>query len=138
MNNPKNRFGGGQLMAMLRLSIVFGTAIFLAACAGQPRDDWHTTKLKSEFRARDLNTVATFEDYLQLEDVLFEELEEVYLPASPGHVLMRYSEGSAVDPLVRNPNWNRSFVLPAENARGAVLLLHGMSDSPYSLRQMAD
>jgi alpha-beta hydrolase superfamily lysophospholipase len=32
------------------------------------------------------------------------------------------------------PNWNRTFELKAPNPRGGVLLLHGLSDAPYSLR----
>ena len=46
---------------------------------------------------------------------------------------MRYSKGSASDPATSQPNWNRSFELTANKPVGAVLLLHGMSDSPYSL-----
>jgi alpha-beta hydrolase superfamily lysophospholipase len=47
---------------------------------------------------------------------------------------VRYSRGSAADPEKQAVNWNRSFELPAEAPAGGVLLLHGMSDSPYSLR----
>jgi esterase/lipase len=47
---------------------------------------------------------------------------------------VRYSRGSAADPEKQAANWNRSFELPAEAPAGGVLLLHGMSDSPYSLR----
>ncbi len=35
-----------------------------------------------------------------------------------------------------SPNWNRSFELPVDAAKAGVLLLHGMSDSPYSLRHL--
>ncbi len=120
-----------------RLLLLFALGVLLSGCATKNLQDWHTTKLKSEFRAKDLETMTRFEDYLRLEDSLFEELREVYLPASPENLLLRYSEGSAADPMVRKPNWNRSFMLPLEEAVGAVLLLHGMSDSPYSLRQLA-
>ena len=51
---------------------------------------------------------------------------------------MRYSSGSAADPQLREPNWNRSFELPADAPVGGVLLLHGMSDSPYSLRALGE
>jgi alpha-beta hydrolase superfamily lysophospholipase len=33
-------------------------------------------------------------------------------------------------------NWNRSFELPVDAPKAGVLLLHGMSDSPYSLRNL--
>ena len=56
----------------------------------------------------------------------------------PEYELVRYSSGSAADPQQRNPNWNRSFELPANSPVGGVLLLHGMSDSPYSLRALGE
>ncbi len=124
-------------MGFHRLIYILAIAILVAGCAGQPLEEWHKTRLKAEFQAGDLDTVSSFEGYQELEKVLFEELNEVYLPASPENHLLRYSHGSAADPMVREPNWNRSFVLAAEDPIGSVLLLHGMSDSPYSLRQMA-
>ena len=51
--------------------------------------------------------------------------------------MVRYSAGSAADPRGYEPNWNRSFELSTESPVGGVLLLHGMSDSPYSLRALA-
>ena len=43
----------------------------------------------------------------------------------------------------RNParlelNWNRTMENPVRNPLGAVVLLHGLSDSPYSLRTLAE
>jgi len=54
----------------------------------------------------------------------------------PEYKLDRYSSGSAADPRKLETNWNRSFELTAEQPRGAVLLLHGMSDSPYTMRTL--
>jgi alpha-beta hydrolase superfamily lysophospholipase len=110
----------------------------LSACAGKQMEDWHNKKLKSEFTAKDADTVVTFADYLALEDELFEELEaNSYVPASSDKLVLRYSKGSLADPTVHEINWNRSYELPVADPVGGVLLLHGMSDSPYSLRSMA-
>jgi alpha-beta hydrolase superfamily lysophospholipase len=50
----------------------------------------------------------------------------------------RYYEGSPLYPGHFAQNWNRSFeLLPTGEPRGAVVLLHGLSDSPYSLRHVA-
>jgi alpha-beta hydrolase superfamily lysophospholipase len=50
----------------------------------------------------------------------------------------RYFAGSPVYPGAFAQDWNRSYVLePAGNAVGAVVLLHGLTDSPYSLRHVA-
>ena len=81
----------------------------------------------------------SFSDYLALEQRLFRQLDEkVYAQSAtgPDYALERYSPGSTADPKRRQPNWNRSFELPAESPLGGVLLLHGMSDSPYSLRML--
>jgi alpha-beta hydrolase superfamily lysophospholipase len=83
--------------------------------------------------------VKSFDDYLALEQRLFKQLDEkVYAKTAtgPAHALERYSTGSLVDPRGNNPDWNRSFELNAAAPVGGVLLLHGMSDSPYSLRAL--
>lgn len=37
-----------------------------------------------------------------------------------------------------HPDWNRSFILlPQGKPRGAVVLLHGLTDSPYSVHYLA-
>jgi alpha-beta hydrolase superfamily lysophospholipase len=113
----------------------------LQGCSsGPPLEIWHTEKLTEEFTAKKADEVRTLADYLKLEDRLFAELgEKVYaqVETGPAFKLVRYSRGSAVDLRHRTPNWNRSFVLDRDEPRGGVLLLHGMSDSPYSLRTLA-
>ncbi len=50
----------------------------------------------------------------------------------------RYFAGSPVYPGHFARDWNRSYVLePAGAPRGAVVLLHGLTDSPFSLRHIA-
>jgi alpha-beta hydrolase superfamily lysophospholipase len=100
---------------------------------------WHTVELDTEFTAE--SKVADFEAYLALEDRLFRQVDEdIYdvLPAARGQSIDRYRRGSLADPHRWSPDWNRSFVLPTESPEAAVLLLHGMSDSPYSLRQLGE
>lgn len=100
---------------------------------------WHTVHLEQEYDISQSDQVKSFKDYLALEDRLFQQLQaEVYAhtPRGPEHRIKRYSLGSAVDANSRDKNWNRSFELGTEDPRGGVLLLHGMSDSPYSLRAL--
>ena len=108
---------------------------------GPPLKPWHTEELTAEFTAQRAGEIRTFDDYRQLEDELFAELEEkIYARSATGpeYALIRYSAGSAADPQRRKPNWNRSFEFPAAAPVGGVLLLHGMSDSPYSLRALGE
>jgi len=107
--------------------------------SGPSLEPWHTAHLSAEFTARKAADVRTFDDYQALEDRLFEQLrEEVYdaTETGPAYALVRYSNGSAADPEFRQPNLNRSYELLVDEPRGGILLLHGMSDSPYSLRSL--
>ena len=109
--------------------------------SGPALELWHTVQLTSEFNVDRLGEISTLEDYFALEDRLFAELDaKVYARTGTGaHLaLARYSAGSIADPHGFEPNWNRSFELPVESPRGGVLLLHGMSDSPYSLRALGE
>ncbi len=109
--------------------------------SGPPLELWHTTALTEEFTAADADKIRDFDDYRRLEDRLFAQLKEniyAHTARGPDFVLARYSAGSAADPQRRTPNWNRSFELAAEKPAGGVLLLHGMSDSPYSFRALGE
>jgi alpha-beta hydrolase superfamily lysophospholipase len=98
---------------------------------------WHRAELDAEFQAGD--EINDFDAYLKLEERLFAQLnKQVYaqVDATDRKQLNRYSSDSLTDPVSYPQNWNRSFVLShAEPVAGAVLL-HGLSDSPYSLRAL--
>ena len=115
------------------------TILYVAGRGGPSLEPWHTEKLTAEFTAKKGDVVRTFDDYKQLEDKLFAQLEKQVYPAvgtGPAYALVRYSAGSAADPQRRSPNWNRSFELRTDSPVGGALLLHGMSDSPYSLQAL--
>ena len=60
------------------------------------------------------------------------------LPARYAVPSNRYSTTSPMHRSRRTEDWNRSFVLePDGPARGAVVLLHGLTDAPYSMRHIA-
>lgn len=124
---------------------IFGLAGWMAfatqGCSRLPLGPWHTAELTAEFTADRTDEIRTLDDYRQLEERVFEQLQaEVYAhtETGPAFALERFSAGSAADPQAHRPNWNHSFELPASPAKGGVLLLHGMSDSPYSLRSLGE
>ena len=128
-------------MKLLSPGLILLTAaalITLQGCGGGAAlKPWHTEKLSEEFTEDKVDEVKTFDDYLALEDRLFKQLDEkVYSQSETGpeYKLDRYSPNSAADPRKYEFNWNHSFELKAEQPRGGVLLIHGMSDSPYALR----
>ena len=113
--------------------------LLLQGCGGPPLKPWHTEKLTEEFTEDKAEQVKTFDDYRQLEAQLFRQLDEkIYAQSATGpeYKLDRYSPGSAADPRKQQPDWNHSFELTTDKPRGGVLLLHGMSDSPYSLHTL--
>lgn len=103
---------------------------------------WHRIQLDEEFRAGHSNAPASFAEYLQLEERLMRQLRERVLDApqeADTWQMSRYNPKSVVAQLALETPYNRSFELvPPHEPRGAVLLVHGLSDSPYSARSLAD
>ncbi|HOM11691.1 MAG TPA: alpha/beta hydrolase [Rubrivivax sp.] len=79
--------------------------------------------------------------YVQQENKLFDEVRaEVSDKLGPEDQVEsnRYYSGSPIYPGRFQTDWNRSYVLkPSGTPVGAVVLLHGLTDSPYSLRHVA-
>ncbi len=123
-------FVGLLLVALLALTLYMNSLPSLST--------WHTTILENEYTAD--SDVKDFDAYLALEDRLFSELEsEIYAKVPPGEQnrINRYTKDSLSNPTRWDRAWNRSFELPVANAKMGVLLIHGMSDSPYSLHTQA-
>ncbi len=100
---------------------------------------WHQAKLDEEFTID--SGIADFTGYLALEERLFDQLEREVVAkvgTGPEEQLNRFSKGSRSDPGRWPRSWNRSYEMPAEAPRASALLLHGLSDAPYSLRALAE
>ena len=101
-------------------------------------DIWHTTILENEFTVE--SDVKDFHAYQALEEKLFLELDQkiiATLPKEQQSQVNRYTKNSLSNPKRWPQNWNKSFEMPVDNPKMAVLLIHGMSDSPYSLHTQA-
>ena len=130
------------IMAVFYASLGIFVALLVAGVwflnARPDLDIWHTLALKSEFKRT--KGVETFADYIALEKTLFEEVEQkIYDQTLAPHpsILNRYVRGSLADPQKWRHDWNRSYEWPKKDADFGVLLLHGMSDSPYALSHVA-
>lgn len=102
---------------------------------------WHQLTLEEEFRVGRPGAPKTFAEYLTLEDRLIAELHRKLLddPASADtYSLSRYHPGTPPARLAWETRYNRSYELAPEHPTGAVLLVHGLSDSPYSMRSLAE
>ncbi len=100
---------------------------------------WHTWSA-DEMSTAEIDR-STFAGYLAREDAIFHEMKIQLtntLPDDQKTPLNRFYAQSQVYPQQFQPDWNRSFVLlPEGTPRGAAVLLHGLTDSPYSVRYLA-
>ena len=72
-------------------------------------ETWHTVHLRGEFTAAE--PVASFDEYLAIEDRLFAQLDDrVYaaVPAEDRNQVNRYHRGSLSDPRRWPTDWNRT------------------------------
>jgi alpha-beta hydrolase superfamily lysophospholipase len=106
---------------------------------GPPLDPWHTY-VPDDLHAPEIDK-ADWASYLEhedkiLRDVRREVVDKVDEAARvPGN---RYFAGSPIYPGNFKQDFNRSYSLaPNGPPQGAVVLLHGLTDSPYSLRHIA-
>lgn len=121
-------------------SLITGITIYVVIVErGPDLSIWHNADLDEEYDVD--SEVADFNEYLALEERLFRQLDElVYaqVPQQKRTVINRFSRGSLSDPGRWPVNWNRSFVLGNQNPNAGILLLHGLSDSPYSVRPLGE
>ena len=131
--------------AIFTLVVVIVTILLVAAFDARRAPDlkpWHTANLESEATAEMLET-ASFEEYLEIEARVFGE----YVDEVEGEVagadrtrLNRFFEDSDASPRRFEQNWNRTFEwwpdAGPEKVVGGALLVHGLTDSPYSVRHI--
>lgn len=121
-------------------SVVVLTGLYIYKLENRPDlKIWHLANLDAEFRAGQTTDITTLDDYIKLEKRLFQQLKDkVYANVDDPDQRMfnRYSTGSRTDPTSYSQNWNRTFELGRQNAKAGIVLLHGLSDSPYSMRSL--
>jgi alpha-beta hydrolase superfamily lysophospholipase len=137
----------GRMMKLIKRTALLLAVIVVTLLAvraydsqrGAPLEPWHTF-VPHELKAKAIDGT-NWTDYLKAEDKLFMDvLHEVSqkLDADERIPVNRYFEGSPVYPEGFSQDWNRSYVLEPDGApAGAAVFLHGLTDSPYSLRHIA-
>jgi alpha-beta hydrolase superfamily lysophospholipase len=140
---PLLRWLRRALLAFLSSLLVIAVGWYLLFLwYGPELKTWHSVRLTNEFTAQAYTdgSVSTLAQYVALENSLFAEVQDkVYARVAKQDRLPfnRFSAGSRSDPGAWDTNWNRTYFLdPAGTPVGGVLLLHGLTDSPYSLRSI--
>ncbi len=138
---------GSKAIKLLKLLVVLlGVSVVvllgmraLDAERSPPLSIWHTYT-PDDLKAGELARLE-WADYIRAEKALFDEVRaEVTQKLEPEDRVPsnRYFDGSPIYPGNFKTDWNRSYILEPEAAPvGAVVLLHGLTDSPYSLRHIA-
>ena len=127
------------LVAILLIGMAALAVRSYRALQGPPLQPWHTY-VPVELRAGELDG-ADWPRYVEQEQAIFDSvLANVTQRLEPDARVPyhRDCDGRPVFPPQFAHDWNRSYVIePASAPRGAVVLLHGLTDSPYSLRHIA-
>jgi alpha-beta hydrolase superfamily lysophospholipase len=118
--------------------VSFGIRVYVVQ-RGPSLSLWHTY-VPHELRTEQIDA-ADWRRYVGEEARIFDALRtEVTQKLDPDDraPLNRYFDGSPIYPAHFSQDFNRSYILePAGPPVGAVVLLHGLTDSPYSQRHIA-
>lgn len=100
---------------------------------------WHQEAPRSEMKAAELDGM-TLPEYLGREAQVFRETRAIEGRIAPEDrtPANRYFAGSPMNPGRFPQDWNRTFEAVPERIRGGALLVHGMTDAPYSMRPLAE
>ena len=123
------------------LALLAAVAVTWAFMARQqpPLQVWHRQAPASEWGANDLTPALTRQAYFAREDRIFSELSAVEAAASNVTEVppARFGTAAPMRPTALPTNWNRTYETTPPDIRGGALLLHGMTDGPYSMRAVA-
>ena len=126
------------LVGVILLTLLVGRAV--QSQLGPPLRPWHTV-VPDELDAAALDRT-DWPGWLAAEDRVFAEVRSEVTDQLDPEDRVRANRYYVDSPLYTpgfDHDWNRSFVLEPEGAaRGVVVLLHGLTDAPYSLRHVAE
>lgn len=128
------------VLAAAALAVATGFGLY-ALLLLPPLDAWHTEILDGEYRAT-VHADLDFAGYQALEAALFSRTAQAAAAFAnePRYAASRFDPSGAGQRLSGGAPFNRSYRLPptARPLRGSALLLHGLTDSPYSVRALAE
>lgn len=127
-------------IALVILAVFYGWSQFARSLP--ELDGWHRDFPAAEFSEEDETEDFTFDDYLAKEAEVFAELDAFiagpWKGAESGDY-SRFNPDSVCFPgALHDRNWNRSLLREAPQPKGGVLMIHGLSDSPYAFRGLSE
>lgn len=123
-------------LALLLITVYFVRA-FDSRAMMRLRDE-HRIVLEHEYSSN-MEPDVSWSDYIDIELRLADELSAKLVRGNRNtHRLDRHTPDSPANPSSFEKNWNYSYVLRPQTVSGAAVLLHGLTDSPYSVRSTAE
>ncbi|HEY6931661.1 MAG TPA: alpha/beta fold hydrolase [Thermoanaerobaculia bacterium] len=124
-------------------AIILVTIILIRAVGARRLPDlkpWHRYVPQREVTAAELTDRFTLAEYRAREDEIWQEIRdhvESGLPPEYQFATNRYYPGARNNPDRFPADWNHTFELVPNEIRGGALLVHGLTDAPYSMRRIA-
>ena len=125
--------------------LIFATIVIGGALDARRRlpdlEPWHRV-VPRDFRAADLTPRSSLADYRAVEDAAFRVVHDAIeqrLDAAARVPANRYNPDGISSPKRLGTDWNRTQILsPDTPVVGGALLVHGLTDSPYSFRTIGE
>ena len=125
-------------------ALIVATVVIGGAVSARQRlpdlETWHRY-LPADATAANLEG-AGFDDYLRREATIFQDVHDRVEQTSPGTETPpanRYDRRSRSSPSRLASDWNRTYeIFPDGDIAGGALLVHGLTDSPYSMRAVGE
>ena len=136
------RIGRWLWRAVVTVALILATIVVGAACDARRRladlKPWHRVVLE-DVRAQEMAEPFTFAQYQAREQTLFADVRrfESTIATADRTPVNRYNAGSLSHPLSAGRDWNQSYETRPATIAGGALLVHGLTDSPYSMRAIA-
>ncbi len=120
------------------IAVVVGLFLWVRLTGNLPDlQGWHLQYPESEFCAADANDDYALDHYLEQEQRVYNELEELKAGRWATQIdgaFCRFGASSVSNPeTIVDRNWNRTYLLKADKPIGGVLLLHGLPSASSEL-----
>ena len=142
MRGERLRRWGARLVVAVGLvlaTIVVGRGF--EARRHPPLEPWHRLTPKAEMTAADLTASFTLQQYLEREKAIFTEVQQALSSDVARRDSLqpnRYIPGNISSPSRLGWDGNRTFERVPNAITAGALLVHGLTDAPYSLHSLAD
>ena len=132
------RFLGRGLFVLICIFLTLVLVRAFDARSQMALEPEHIIELQADYQAGRDGKLG-WDGYVSLERELGAELlEKLGDRSTTASSFNRYNENSGTNPNNQATNWNYSYVMAPVEQIGSAVLIHGLTDSPYSVRATAE